>query len=51
MAESIRRGDVSGCSFSFIADRTVWREDGETTYREIESVTLYDVGPVTFPGY
>jgi len=50
-AQKIRRGDVSGCSFSFLADSTVWREEGELTYREIMSVRLYDVGPVTFPAY
>ena len=51
VASKIQRGDVSGCSFGFIADKTVWREDGEMTYREVESVRLYDVGPVTYPAY
>lgn len=51
LVESIQRGDVSGCSFSFRAEKTVWREEGDKTYREIESVRLYDVGPVTFPAY
>lgn len=51
VAEKIRRGDVSGCSISFIADEVVWREEGDNTYREILSVRLYDVGPVTFPAY
>ena len=50
-AERIRRGDVSGCSFSFLSEKTVWREDGDNTYRELLSVRLFDVGPVTFPAY
>ena len=51
IASKVGRGDVSGCSFGFIADKVVWREEGELTYREIESVRLYDVGPVTYPAY
>jgi HK97 family phage prohead protease len=50
--ELIRRGDVSGSSFSFSVDDQDWEErpDG-TEVRTIKSVTLYDVGPVTFPAY
>jgi len=51
VAESIRRGDLSGSSFSFIVDRQSWIEDGANLIREIQDVTLYDVGPVTFPAY
>ncbi len=51
IASKVGRGDVSGCSFGFIADKTVWREVGEMVYREVESVRLYDVGPVTYPAY
>lgn len=52
----IDRGDVDGCSISFMVRSQAWREetdaDGQTTYiREIEDVDLFDVGPVTFPAY
>jgi uncharacterized protein len=52
----IDRGDVDGCSISFVVRSQAWREEtndkGETTYiREIEDVDLFDVGPVTFPAY
>lgn len=51
IAESVSRGDISGCSFSFIADRVVWIEEESRTIRQIEAVRLMDVGPVTYPAY
>lgn len=58
-AESIRRGDVSGSSFSFTVGkdgqkfkRETLADGSEIDVREIHSVSgLYDVGPVTFPAY
>lgn len=54
---SLKRGDVSGSSFSF-APRTggeTWRdaeiENKEVSIRELTDVALYDVGPVVFPAY
>jgi HK97 family phage prohead protease len=51
---SIKRGDVTGSSFSFIPypDGTVLvhTADGRLV-RELRSVQLFDVGPVTFPAY
>lgn len=51
----LERGDVSGSSFSFVPTEAQWIEqvkDGKTIYiREVRSVDLYDVGPVTFPAY
>jgi HK97 family phage prohead protease len=54
--EHLRRKDVTGSSFSFAVDEERWTEtkqpDGKWfSVREILSVTLYDVGPVTFPAY
>lgn len=49
--EFIRRGDVSGCSFSFRADDVIYREMGTVVIREINSVKLFDVGPVVAPAY
>lgn len=51
----LSRGDVSGSSFSFVPSDAQWIEqtkEGKTVFiREIRSVDLYDVGPVTFPAY
>jgi HK97 family phage prohead protease len=49
--ESIRRGDLTGSSFSFAAQKTLWREENKVTIRELHGVQLFDVGPVTFPAY
>lgn len=50
--EAVQRGDVTGSSFGFTATAVNWRKepDGKEV-REIAAVTLYDVGPVTFPAY
>lgn len=50
----IRRGDVSGASFSFTVrdNGDAWEFDGKgNAERELRAVDLYDVGPVTFPFY
>lgn len=50
--ESIRRGDMDGCSFTCDIDIDQWDWSGETPIRTIISVSeLYDVGPVTFPAF
>ena len=56
--EHIRRGDVTGSSFSFTVppggDRWTRTQDEDGKYfevREVLDVELYDVGPVTFPAY
>ncbi len=51
VAESIRRGDVTGSSFGFRPTDITWREEEKTLIREIRGVELFDVGPVTFPAY
>ena len=53
-AESIRRGDLDGMSFSFDLDEkdTSWDHGTEPSTRSIRSVSrIYDVGPVAFPAY
>ena len=54
IAESVRRGDVTGSSFGFsvngIEGRSMTNENG-LTIRTLKDVKLYDVGPVTFPAY
>lgn len=56
VVENIRRGDVTGSSFSFaVTDQkfvTDTRDDGTSVdVREIHGVQLYDVAPVVFPAY
>ena len=48
---SIKRGDLDGSSFAFIVDGVNHRSDGQKDIREINSVTLMDVGPVSYPAY
>lgn len=47
----IRRGDVRGSSFSFIPVKQEWRTENGVDIRELQSVEMQDVGPVTFPAY
>jgi len=51
MIASIRRGDVSGSSFSFSPTNINWRKEKGRDIREIRGVRLFDVGPVVFPAY
>lgn len=51
VAEMIKRGDVDGSSFGFEILDEKWKREGELEVREIYSVKLYDVSPVTFPAY
>jgi len=54
LRESIRRGDIRGCSFAFNVDcdGQEWGEDEEGIRRDITDVSeLIDVSPVTHPAY
>lgn len=55
IAESIGRGDIDGSSFAFLPDKEEWseRKEGGLEYevRELLSVEVFDVGPVTYPAY
>lgn len=58
LAESVRRKDVSGSSFSFVHRKIVWVEEAPTDgmaegriIRELHDVEVFDVGPVVFPAY
>lgn len=51
VTEHLRRGDVDGSSFAFVATDVRWDKDGDTEVRTILQVSLYDVGPVTYPAY
>ena len=51
VVESIQRGDIKGSSFGFrVLEQKFKTEDGMDV-REIHSVELLDVSPVTFPAY
>lgn len=52
LATLIARGDITGSSFAFGANKTEWedRSDG-LSIRSLVDVDLYDVGPVTYPAY
>ena len=51
--EEVRRGDISGCSFSFTIAEDDWKylEDGTVERTIIKVGEMYDVGPVTYPAY
>lgn len=53
--ESIRRGDIQGCSFGFSVNKKgeKWEQDGrELPLRRILEVdTLYELSPTVFPAY
>lgn len=51
LVESIRRGDIDQCSFSFRTLKDEWGEEDDRTVRTLVEVRLFDVGPVTFPAY
>jgi HK97 family phage prohead protease len=58
LMESIKRGDISQCSFGFYALDSDWTiqptdEDPEEfeQIRELSEIEVFDVSPVTYPAY
>lgn len=51
LAVSIDRGDISGCSFSFVPIEEEWDYSGDMPMRTLMRVDLYDVSAVTYPAY
>lgn len=51
LAVSIDRGDISGCSFSFVPSVEEWDYAGDMPLRTIMRCDLYDVSAVTYPAY
>jgi len=51
--EEIRRGDISGCSFSFTVEEEDWKhfKDKPSDRTIVKVGRLFDVGPVTYPAY
>jgi HK97 family phage prohead protease len=48
---NIDRRECGGSSFSFIATRTTWFQDGNCDIRQIDDCDLIDVSPVCWPAY
>jgi uncharacterized protein len=51
LAVSIERGDISGCSFSFVPTVEEWDFSDDLPMRTIRECELYDVSAVTYPAY
>lgn len=52
LVELVRRGDLSGSSFAFMADKVEWEETDTQVLRTIKRCSLLeDVSPVTRPAY
>lgn len=51
VAESIRRGDITGSSFAFKVHADEWRMEKDVEIRTITRAEVFDVGPVTYPAY
>lgn len=51
LAVSIKRGDITQCSFSFTTEEDFWQTENDQMTRDLVRVRLYDIGPVAFPAY
>lgn len=51
VVELIKRGDITGSSFSFEAITDKWETIDGDEVRTLVEVRLFDVSPVTFPAY
>lgn len=49
--DAIRDGAITGMSFRFKVLKDTWTRSGDMPHRTIETVQLYEVGPVVFPAY
>jgi uncharacterized protein len=51
LAESLRRGDISQCSFGFYATNDTWDYAVEPAVRTLNEVELYEISVVSIPAY
>ncbi|EPD60826.1 phage major capsid protein [Streptomyces sp. HGB0020] len=49
--ELVKRGDVFGSSFTFIADEDEWDYTGEIPHRTVTAMRVIELGPVHTPAY
>lgn len=51
LSESLKRGDISQCSFGFIPTSETWDYEPEVPVRTINSVELHEISVVSIPAY
>ncbi len=51
VCQHVKRGDVTGSSFSFRVVKQMFATEGDMDIREVHDVDVYDAGPVVFPAY
>ena len=52
LAESLSRGDVSGCSFGFSVNNDTWMDDAEgNIIRTLLDLDLFEISITSFPAY
>ncbi|MEK5330266.1 HK97 family phage prohead protease [Lysinibacillus sp. FSL W8-0992] len=51
LSESLKRGDISQCSFGFIPTGETWDWEPEIPVRTINSVELHEISVVSIPAY
>ncbi|MDX3385574.1 phage major capsid protein [Streptomyces niveiscabiei] len=49
--ELVKRGDIFGSSFTFIADAEDWDYGGEKPHRTVTAMRIIELGPVHTPAY
>ncbi|MFJ4488573.1 phage major capsid protein [Streptomyces diastaticus] len=49
--ELVKRGDVYGSSFTFIADAEEWDYSGDIAHRTVTAMRVVELGPVHTPAY
>ncbi|WP_037135893.1 HK97 family phage prohead protease [Rhizobium leucaenae] len=47
----VERGDISGCSFDFLAVKQTWDDTGDMPSRTLQKVEINEISIVTFPAY
>ena len=51
LSESLKRGDISQCSFGFVPTSETWDYEPEIPVRAINSVELHEISVVSIPAY
>jgi len=51
LSESLRRGDISQCSFGFVPTSETWDYEPDIPVRTINTVELHEISVVSIPAY
>ena len=51
LLESVKRGDISGMSFGFIATVDEWNEESTPTQRTVKKAELFEITVTSIPAY